>query len=267
MRGIGLDSVSDHRFIAYGAGEKVWNGATFVDWDENDVDDYLIDATRQAGTKTYTADAPNGATSFELYYWTGDLATSLLTYEDDIESSITNEAGEPQPQTRDLKVRLTRPSDGSFFDPVGNVVELISPDGTYGARRVTGGAIVVPASPLQTYTRAGVGIYNFPITENGYIIQHGYRYVDPISGATERDTNISHPEAAAEAEPADPTTIAEALQQDAIDGIKRASGDQGSFEKMSVDERIAADRYVNSKAASKKGLGIRLVKLLPGGQD
>jgi hypothetical protein len=50
-------------------------------------------------------------------------------------------------------------------------------------------------------------------------------------------------------------------------GPRRASGDSGSMEQHSLQDQIAADRYLKSKAAAKKGLGIRMVKLVPPGAD
>ena len=48
-------------------------------------------------------------------------------------------------------------------------------------------------------------------------------------------------------------------------GPKRASGDSGSVEQHSLGDQIAADRYLNSKQAIKKGLGVRMSKLVPPG--
>ncbi|MEX0653676.1 MAG: hypothetical protein WD534_01600 [Phycisphaeraceae bacterium] len=49
-------------------------------------------------------------------------------------------------------------------------------------------------------------------------------------------------------------------------GPKRASGDSGSIEQHSLQDQIAADKHLESKKASRsKGLGIKLVKLSPGG--
>ena len=46
---------------------------------------------------------------------------------------------------------------------------------------------------------------------------------------------------------------------------KRASGDSGSMEQHGLSEQIAADRYLNSKRAAKKGVGVRFTKLSPPG--
>ena len=50
------------------------------------------------------------------------------------------------------------------------------------------------------------------------------------------------------------------------EGPAKASGDSGSVEQHKLSEQIAADKYLESKKASRtKGLGIKLVKLSPGG--
>ena len=47
---------------------------------------------------------------------------------------------------------------------------------------------------------------------------------------------------------------------------KRASGDSGSVEQHSLKDQIAADKYLESKKASRsKGRGIKLVKISPVG--
>lgn len=49
-------------------------------------------------------------------------------------------------------------------------------------------------------------------------------------------------------------------------GPAKASGDSGSVEQHKLSEQIAADKYLESKKASRsKGLGIKLAKLSPGG--
>ncbi len=60
-------------------------------------------------------------------------------------------------------------------------------------------------------------------------------------------------------------TIDNAIQTNA-EGPKKASGDSGSVEQHSLPDQIAADKYLESKKASRaKGLGIKLVKVSPGG--
>jgi hypothetical protein len=47
---------------------------------------------------------------------------------------------------------------------------------------------------------------------------------------------------------------------------RRASGDSGSVEQHPLPDQIAADKYLESKKASRaKGLGIKLAKISPGG--
>ena len=50
------------------------------------------------------------------------------------------------------------------------------------------------------------------------------------------------------------------------EGPKRARGDSGEMEQHNLKDQIEADRYLCSKnAAKKKGLGIRMSKLVPPG--
>ena len=54
--------------------------------------------------------------------------------------------------------------------------------------------------------------------------------------------------------------------RESASGPKRASGDSGSVEQHSLKDQIATDKYLESKKASRsKGLGIKLVKISPGG--
>ena len=51
-------------------------------------------------------------------------------------------------------------------------------------------------------------------------------------------------------------------------GPAKASGDSGSMEQHALPDQIAADRYLESKKATRgKGLGIGLKKLVPPGTD
>ena len=51
-------------------------------------------------------------------------------------------------------------------------------------------------------------------------------------------------------------------------GPKRAKGDSAEVEQHSLPDQIAADKYLASKAAAKKkGLGIKLTKLVPPGTE
>ena len=55
------------------------------------------------------------------------------------------------------------------------------------------------------------------------------------------------------------------IQENAA-GPRKASGDSGSVEQHSLADQIAADKYLESKKASRsKGLGIKLAKISPGG--
>ncbi len=63
--------------------------------------------------------------------------------------------------------------------------------------------------------------------------------------------------------PDDPI-IVDAIRENAA-GPKRAQGDSGSVEQHSLTEQIEADRYLSSKEAAKKGLGVRMTKVVPPG--
>ena len=62
-------------------------------------------------------------------------------------------------------------------------------------------------------------------------------------------------------------TLVDKIKENA-EGPAKASGDAGSMEQHSLPDQIAADRYLESKKASRrKGLGIQLKKLVPPGTD
>lgn len=49
------------------------------------------------------------------------------------------------------------------------------------------------------------------------------------------------------------------------EGPKSASGDTGSMTQHSLPDQIAAAKFLAAKNASRRGLGIRRVKLIPPG--
>ena len=60
-------------------------------------------------------------------------------------------------------------------------------------------------------------------------------------------------------------TITDAISAN-VTGPKKAAGDAISIEQHSITEQIAADRYLASKdATSSKKLGIKLLRITPGG--
>ena len=60
-------------------------------------------------------------------------------------------------------------------------------------------------------------------------------------------------------------TTESSIQENAA-GPRRASGDSGSVEQHGLPDQIAADKYLESKKASRaRGLGIKLAKISPGG--
>lgn len=64
---------------------------------------------------------------------------------------------------------------------------------------------------------------------------------------------------------AETSPLDDAIRENA-GGPKRASGDAGSVEQHSLKDQIEADRYLNSKNATKnKNLGVKITKLVPPG--
>lgn len=64
---------------------------------------------------------------------------------------------------------------------------------------------------------------------------------------------------------ADPTTIAESIEQSALDGVQSSSADGVSATAMDISKQIEADNFVAAKRArAKNHLGISLVQLEPG---
>ena len=63
------------------------------------------------------------------------------------------------------------------------------------------------------------------------------------------------------------TDLTETIRENA-NGPAKAANDTGSMEQHKLTDQIAADRYLNSKQATRrKGLGVRLTKTVrPGAQ-
>ena len=67
---------------------------------------------------------------------------------------------------------------------------------------------------------------------------------------------------------AEPTTPAEAIEQNALDGLKSVSVGNQSVTQVDISEQIAADRYLASRraaTAAPKGFGLRFQKIVPPG--
>ena len=68
--------------------------------------------------------------------------------------------------------------------------------------------------------------------------------------------------------PKERRSLAENLEdtiRDNAQGPKRAQGDSGSVEQHDLKDQIAADRHLASKEAAKKGLGVKMTKVVPPG--
>ena len=61
-----------------------------------------------------------------------------------------------------------------------------------------------------------------------------------------------------------PPELKDAILENAL-GPKKVTGDAGSVEQHSLQDQIAAERFLASKKATRQGLGLRLVKLQPDG--
>jgi len=62
-----------------------------------------------------------------------------------------------------------------------------------------------------------------------------------------------------------PSNLNDAILENAL-GPKKVQSDAGSVEQHSLQDQIAAERFLASKAATRRpGLGIRLMKLSPDG--
>jgi len=60
-------------------------------------------------------------------------------------------------------------------------------------------------------------------------------------------------------------TLDDTIRESAA-GPKKASGDSVSVEQHDLADQIAADKYLESKRASRrKGLGVKMAKISPGG--
>ncbi|MCL2304491.1 MAG: hypothetical protein FWC43_04030 [Planctomycetaceae bacterium] len=62
----------------------------------------------------------------------------------------------------------------------------------------------------------------------------------------------------------DSSTLKDAILENAK-GPKKVAGDAGSVEQHSLQDQIAAERFLASKEATRRGLGIRLTKISPDG--
>lgn len=58
--------------------------------------------------------------------------------------------------------------------------------------------------------------------------------------------------------------IKDTIEQNAA-GPRRVKGDSGEVEQHSLSEQIEADRYLCSKEAMSKGLGLKITKMKPSG--
>jgi hypothetical protein len=60
------------------------------------------------------------------------------------------------------------------------------------------------------------------------------------------------------------TALRDAIRENAM-GPRRVQGDAGSVEQHSLRDQIEAEKFLAAKEATRRGLGIRLVKFKPDG--
>ena len=81
----------------------------------------------------------------------------------------------------------------------------------------------------------------------------------------QRDTDVARIDTGDETNEPGSDSLRNAIRENAL-GPKRVQSDAGSVEQHSLQDQIAAERFLQSKEASRKpGLGIKLTKLSPDG--
>jgi hypothetical protein len=80
-----------------------------------------------------------------------------------------------------------------------------------------------------------------------------------------RDTDVARIDTGDESSEPGSTSLRDAIRENAL-GPKKVASDAGSVEQHSLQDQIAAERFLASKETTRKpGLGIRLTKLSPDG--
>lgn len=59
------------------------------------------------------------------------------------------------------------------------------------------------------------------------------------------------------------TEVTDALKANAVAGVASARGDEGEVVALDPLKQIAVDKYLRNNAAVKRGLGIRLTRIVP----
>lgn len=55
--------------------------------------------------------------------------------------------------------------------------------------------------------------------------------------------------------------------RDNASGPAKAAGDSGSVQQHPLKDQVEADRYLESKKATRKGVGVKFAKLVPPGAE
>lgn len=107
LRGLGQDNTSTHKFVAYNATNQAWNGSAFEDWADANFSTYGITANRQGTTTRYVGDEPSGMVWYELWLWTGVLATSYPVYESNPDANVVQVNNLPATPSAGRSSRIT----------------------------------------------------------------------------------------------------------------------------------------------------------------
>ena len=178
----GADNTSTHAFVYFDAAGAVYDGGTYAEWADADVADYMQTATRQGTTSNYEGEPPANATQFQLWVWTGSLATSYVVYDGDIEpTDVVIQTGTGLPATRDLTLYHYGPA-GTLTDTVGTP--------TLEVTRQDNAAVVVAAGTAMT--RVAAGVYRYTLAETGLVYNWTASYVYP-AGAPQEKSFVSFP--------------------------------------------------------------------------
>jgi hypothetical protein len=166
LRGTGQDNTSSHRFLARNASNQVWRTDTsvFEAWNDANIATYGITATRQGTSTYYTGDEPANAVTFELWFWTGALATSYPVYDGTlaIPNAPSGASGGLPTSTDSVgrvnvgKIMTLTPAMTDNGDGTGTVVAEVSSLPGYATLYVTG--VSITAATATTVTLGNTSI-------------------------------------------------------------------------------------------------------------
>lgn len=152
----------------------------------------------------------------------------------------------------------------SYGTPVdATSVVLRDPTGAYGLKRTDTGDVIIAAGTAMTHVSTGLYTYG-PFTDPAPNLTYVWFAEMVKDGLTQ---HFQFTLVGGGSSPADPLTDLTSTIEVNAAGPRRVTGDSGSIEQHSLPDQIAADRYVASKAAAKRGglAGVRRVRNVPPG--